>query len=477
MDIINETPAIDRKHRPRSPRRWLRAGAYVLVALICFSLAFLGSLTWELLRGISRDVEDGGRREDVIAAPKPPIEPDQPLNILVLGVDAGLGENGRVGSARSDVIMLVSIDPLTEDVSLLSIPRDTRVTIPVDDLDAEARRRVYENPTRIGHAHAFGGPAAAMATVSAFLDLPVQRYVRVNLESFINIVDILGGVDICVEKDMYYADPYQDLVINLKKGCQTLDGQRAMQYVRYRQDSDLHRIKRQQDLITALAEKALQLSVLPKLPQLVDEIATKVDTNLSESEILKLLSMATVKASKFDPAQVKKGMVPGTDLWLGKSGSRVYYYEADEEGLRRMVEELVWRIMPGSGRSQEQRSEPDTQPTDNYGLRIAVTGSGNAPAGESDLRWITDFLRGYGYQVIQVPDEQVKPDGHAGGTTIFLHDDNNMAAKVLARFISYKLPDVQIYLETSADSDADLTIVVGGQEAPTSSDSTAGAGA
>src|SRR5690606_802277 len=153
------------------------------------------TLTWRLVSGLT--AEEPGEEVaggDVVAPPRVEVRPDEPLNILILGTDAGLLEDGRRGARRSDTLMLASYDPLTGGLSILSIPRDTHGEIPVEDLDEQLRRYVRGNPTKIARAGAFGGPAVSMATGSRLLDVPVHRFVRVNLEAFVNIIDLMGGV-------------------------------------------------------------------------------------------------------------------------------------------------------------------------------------------------------------------------------------------------------------------------------------------
>lgn len=434
-----------------SRRRWrnVKLAAYVIVAIIGFSVAFSGSLIWGLLRGVTNPPGDGpvgGDSGDVIAAPRPAIRPDEPLNILLLGTDAGLSENGVRGRSRSDVIMLLSIDPLTNDVSLISLPRDTRVTIPGD--------RVRPNPTRLGHAYAYGGPELAVATVSSFLDVPIHRYVSIGLDAFVNVVDILGGVELCVEKDMYYEDPYQDLLIDLKKGCRRLNGHETMQYVRYRQDSDLHRIQRQQKFLTAIAQEALQLSTLTKLPRLIETVTAQLTTDLTQGELLNLLGLM---GDGFSVHSVKAATIPGGDLWLGESGARAYYYAADERALRRLVEELVWRLAPpGEDKNNDEDSQQETRPGR---LWVALRGDPAAQDVAGDIQEeIASLLGDYGHYVYRTSPAG---SGYAGdGITVILHDGNDQHGKLLARYIAHKFTGVRIYEEVDEQSMADLTIIV-----------------
>ncbi|OPX88056.1 MAG: putative transcriptional regulator YwtF [Pelotomaculum sp. PtaB.Bin104] len=202
------------------------------------------------------------------------------VNVLLLGVDAREGET----TARTDSIILASIDQKSKQMSLLSIPRDTRVNIPGHGYD------------KINSASVYGGPELSMKVASELLGIPVKNYVLVNFSGFKDIVDALGGVTLDVEQNMYHWDPedkgaYQ---INLKKGVQRLDGDKALQYVRYRDYvmGDIDRTKYQQKFLVALAKEMLQPSTIPKLPKLVTEINRYVKTNLSASYLYTLASAA-----------------------------------------------------------------------------------------------------------------------------------------------------------------------------------------
>ncbi|HEY8449086.1 MAG TPA: LCP family protein [Bacillota bacterium] len=421
----------------RRRRRGWRILIYTLVAIVGFTVAFAGSLTWTLLRGIRDEAgEDGQTGRDVIEA-SPLVPADEPLNILVLGTDAGLSEGGRHGPKRSDTMMLVSVDPLTDQVSIISIPRDTQVRIPEERLDEEQRRHIYENPTKIAHAHAFGGPEVAMATVSEFLGVPVHRYVRVDLQAFVNIVDLVGGVDICVEKNMFYQDPYQDLYIDLKKGCQRLDGEHALQYVRYRQDSDLARIERQHKTILALIDRVLRLGMIPRLPELVRQVTTHVDTNLSDGEILRLVGLATKLASRYPEEGLATATIPGRDAWVKRSGGRIYYWIADDDAVRQIVDTLIWRLPVPEGVSATVRIRD---------------GSGSAGAAQE----LASYLESYGYEVVEVV-----PGESAATTEIYLHREDAIGGKLVARALVHKLKTARGYLRPAADSDVDLTIALG----------------
>lgn len=215
------------------------------------------------------------------------------VNILLLGVDRR--ELRPDEHPRSDSMLLVSMDPVTKTYDLFSILRDTYVDIP------------GYGSSRINAALAEGGPKLAMTTVSNFTGLSVDRYVITDFEGFKSLIDAVGGVEIDVEKNMRYRDPTDKgkYDIDLKKGLQRLDGDKALQYVRFRHDatSDYTRTERQRKLLAALAVQLQKGTNLLQLPAIMDSIRPYIQTNMSAGDMLKLanlaLSMKTEQAGQF----------------------------------------------------------------------------------------------------------------------------------------------------------------------------------
>lgn len=194
------------------------------------------------------------------------------INVLLLGTDDGDSEDfGSDAPKRTDAMLLVSFDPQNDQVSVLSLPRDTRVTIP--------GRRGHD---KINAAYAYGGVPLARKTVSNLLQVPINHYMQVDWKGFIKVVDMLGGVDLDVEQDMDYEDPYADLKIHLKKGKQHLNGEKAGEYVRFRHDEmgDIGRVKRQQKFMKALASQFFTVSNVVKLPLIIKTALDYMDTDM-----------------------------------------------------------------------------------------------------------------------------------------------------------------------------------------------------
>lgn len=193
------------------------------------------------------------------------------INILLLGTDSEIGNE-----SRTDTIILASVDTEQKKLSFLSIPRDTRVNIP------------SYGDNRINAANHLGGVELVKETISKLLKVPIDYYVLTNFEGFIGIVDILGGVEIDVEQNMKCR--VYDGVINLEKGIQRLDGEKALQYVRFRYDKlgDISRTQRQQKFLVALAKEMMQAKNVVKLPALIPQLQKTVETDLTLAQLLGL---------------------------------------------------------------------------------------------------------------------------------------------------------------------------------------------
>ena len=196
-------------------------------------------------------------------------------NILILGVDARPGDI----NSRSDTLILASIDPTRNKVAVVSIPRDTQIN-----------GAAGSGMDKINSANVTGGPQLAVKEVERLMGEKVDYYVEMNFEGFKKIVDTLGGVSINVDQRMY--KPTED--INLQPGVQRLDGSDALAFVRYRGyvQGDIERTAHQQEFIKALGKELLQPATIAKLPQLIREANTYVDTNLRLTDMLKMATWA-----------------------------------------------------------------------------------------------------------------------------------------------------------------------------------------
>lgn len=276
------------------------AGLIILLVLLSALLGFLSSVAGRLALF------------EIFVSLSPTSSVFGTANVLILGVDDVYG-------SRSDTIMVLHINPDQKLASVLSIPRDTLVTIPGRGLD------------KINHAYAYGGISLTKKTVEDFLRISLPYHVVVNLTGIEELIDKLGGITINVEKRMYYVDFAGDLKIDLQPGRQKLSGKQAMGYLRYRQsDSDFARIRRQQNFLKALADQVMDRENLARSPGLFLSLLSCVETNLNSREILGL-SLALRGAH--ETGQIKMSTIPGTDFMV----DGVYYWKPSEEQINQLV--------------------------------------------------------------------------------------------------------------------------------------------
>jgi LCP family protein required for cell wall assembly len=226
--------------------------------------------------------------------------PSQRMNILVMGTDLVYAkETGKKlsESGRTDTLMLIHIDPLKGKINLLSIPRDTLAAI------------VGYGRTKINAAHFIGGPPLAKETVSELLGVPIDRYVIFHPSAVIKLIDLLGGITIYVDKDMYYVDNAQDLYVNIKKGWHHLSGAEAHGYLRFRMDplGDINRVQRQQGFLGAIIKKLASPATIIKTPWVIGIARESIETDMSLKDIFRVGNLARSLSS----SDFKSTVLPG----------------------------------------------------------------------------------------------------------------------------------------------------------------------
>ncbi len=243
------------------------------------------------------------------------------IMFLMVGVDANDVANSK--GTRTDTMMLVKVDFENGDIDLLSLPRDSRVVV-----------RGKED--KLNHAHAYGGMPLTIDTVRDFLGVDLEYYVKVDYKAVKSIVDAIGGVKLNVPQRMRYSDPTAKppLNINLNPGEQTLDGQKAHDFLRFRSypDGDLGRVKAQQYFLEEFIKQTLQPKNIIKLPTMVKTYYDYVDTNISLDYVLKGMGVA----NKLNMENVRMETIQGYNKRINGLDYLIY----DRESTKEIVEEM-----------------------------------------------------------------------------------------------------------------------------------------
>ena len=238
-------------------------------------------------------------------------------NIVVMGCDVRKDDVGR-----SDTLFVVMLDKSKKNAALLSVPRDTRIKIKGHGWD------------KINAAFAYGGHKLTQETVQDFLGIKLNNYVVVDFQGFKGLVDAVGGVDINVEKRMYYYDTYSGFEIDLKPGKQHLDGKTAMQYVRYRdEEGDIGRIRRQQKFMMALYQQIASKNIIAKVPGVTKQIMSMIKTDLSLKEMVEL---GNVMRDMMEKDGLKMSVVPGEPKYI----DGISYWIPDIPKMRQQMAEM-----------------------------------------------------------------------------------------------------------------------------------------
>lgn len=363
----------------------------------------------------------------------------RPVNLLVMGLDEardieGASPDSLVG--RTDTMMLVRIDPETESVNLLSIPRDTRVEIPGYGID------------KINQANVEGGAELAAQTVSHnFNQVEIDRYMRVNTLAFREIIDLIGGLEVFVPKPMQYEDKTQGLVIDLEPGWQTLSGEEAEQFARFRQDNlgDIGRVQRQQVLLKALRSRLLNPSVIAQLPQIIRILQEHIDTNLSTEEILALAGFGL----QLDREALHMVMLPGR--FSSPQEYRASYWVTDPQAAGKIMGQFfdadAATLMARNGAAPSMSK-----------LRIAVQNAADSPRVATA---VYRYLRQEGFQNVYIIQDW--PDVHNQSEVVAQRGDLDAA-----QFVQSVLGTGTVASESTGDIQSDITIRVGNDWQPPS---------
>lgn len=279
----------------------------------------------------------------------------QPISILFLGIDDNEGreKNGQsIEHSRSDAMILSTFNQKKHQIRMLSIPRDTISYIP--------KVGYYD---KITHAHAYGGPIAAMDSVEATMNVPVDYYVRINMKAFVEAVDELGGIYYDVPYNLNEPNSDDTGRIKIKKGYQKLNGDQALAVARTRHhDSDLKRGQRQMDLIKILFQKAQSLDSIDKLDNVVEIVGKNAKHNLTKKEIQSLAKMYLTGNT-----DIKTSQLEGKDDYL----DGIYYYNPNVKSI--MKYSNILRSDLGLSKITDKDDFLDHRVIKHYGSLVPLT--------------------------------------------------------------------------------------------------------
>ncbi|HZJ98472.1 MAG TPA: LCP family protein [Tissierellaceae bacterium] len=297
-----------------------------ILSLVVFSLVY--STLWYKILDKETVAAPNDNSEDIDNAFDEDYElpVDNEILFLMMGVDAKDVKQSK--GTRTDTLMLFKVNFDSGKIDILSLPRDTRVLV-----------RGKED--KINHAHAYGGPSLTIRTVEDFLGIDLNYYVKIDYNIVESIVDAIDGIEIDVPQRMSYRDPTDKppLNINLQPGLQTLYGDDAHDFLRFRSypDGDLGRIKAQQYFMKELIKQTLQLKNIVKLPGLVETYFDNVETNIPMGLVLKGVGAA----KNIDSENMTTNTITGTSRRINGLDYLIYDREETEAIVQEMFEDYL----------------------------------------------------------------------------------------------------------------------------------------
>lgn len=303
---------IEQKRNKKNRRRRIKflrfAVRFILLGLIGSAALFIGLGAYNVgsaIIGEFNSMYDSYNERRVSRQGSPNPRFDGYTNILLLGIDEGAGDLEGNGQ-NADTIFVLSFSNETGKSRLISIPRNTWI----DMKNAGAGR--------LGNMYQIGGASMMVRQVSALLGIPIHQYIIIDMGTFADLINVLGGLDIYVEEDMDYDDPESGLSIHLKQGYQHLDGDNAQKYLRFKGENlgDIGRVQRQQKFIKALYEKVLQLETIPKLPAIADIFRNRLTTSAEIFDSAHLANVLRHMSSEAPTTTMLPGKFESDGVWM-----------------------------------------------------------------------------------------------------------------------------------------------------------------
>ena len=227
-------------------------------------------------------------------------------NILILGVDSNGDNTDPFLSTRSDTILVANIDPSNHSINVISIPRDSKVYL------ADGK-----GVQKINHAHALGGIELTKKTIEETLGIKIDRYIVINAKGVRELVDVIGGIPVYIEKPLNYDDYAGKLHIHLQKGEHLLNGQQVEGFLRFRHDGlgDIGRTSRQQWFLKSLIETLKTPDIIPQIPEALKIAMTYIKTDMTLYELSHLavfardINLDTVEVATLPGGPSTKGVI------------------------------------------------------------------------------------------------------------------------------------------------------------------------
>ncbi|MUT67649.1 LCP family protein [Paenibacillus sp. NEAU-GSW1] len=320
-------------------KRWVKRTLVVSGSVIAAIGLGAAVYTWHLYHSIKQTAaqiyepiqtsaayvsKDPEVKETRPAAAEQLIDEKHPFTVLAMGVD----ERGE-DAGRSDTLIVMAVNPAKKSILMFNIPRDTRTEI-----------IGHGTLDKINHAYAFGGAEMSKSTVEHFLDFPIDYYIRVNMEGFAQLIDLIGGVEVENPFAFFYEGHQFD------KGPLKLNGNEALLYSRMRYDDprgDFGRNARQREIVKQVLKNALTYNSFTQIEKLLDQLGGSVRTNITFDEMKTFIADYRTDLESIDTVEIKGS---------GATINRVWYYIVGNEEKERIHNLLKEQMSAGEADSK-----------------------------------------------------------------------------------------------------------------------------
>lgn len=444
------SPVREQKYKAR---RWVRTGTFAFLILVlvlsggAYAAYMYGEDVWR-----SIPIEQSLSRDGVLDAPAA----DEPVTVLLVGSDTrslddpdtkSYGTTSNVGGQRSDTIMLFHVDPKAGHTWVLSLPRDLKVSIP-------------GHGTQKINAAFNWGPDVLVETIKGFTGIPVNHYVEVNFESFVGIVDSLGGYEVCLDSDT------RDTVLlwKLSAGCHQLDGPAALAYVRSRHyqwkdpatgkwkgegDGDMGRIKRQQEFLLNMAGRLAGPGSLSNIGeyQTIAQQYLKLDSGFDFGTALALFrAMTPLSPEKVEFVQMQWGYETGKD-----GAAYVIPTPQVMTEIARLRADAGGEAVPSTTAATDPAAAAAAPPPPGVSPASVTVKVLNASGNSGLASRMRVYLRALGYNVVDIGDNPKK----SKDTQVVQAGGNEAKAELLAGQLGYGT------VQTGKADGADVVLILG----------------
>jgi polyisoprenyl-teichoic acid--peptidoglycan teichoic acid transferase len=314
-DVTMQGSRINKKSKTQKKKlkKWIRIVIPTLLVLLIGAGAYAYSVYYNVTTAVKKmNVPLATKKH-----PKVNFNNLDPISILMVGVDERKGDSGR-----TDSMIVITVNPKTQTTKLLSIPRDTRTKLINKSNPSKDRF------DKINAAYAYGGLEESIDTVENFINVPIDYYIKVNMQGFQDIVDAVGGIDV----DNKYAFELDG--VTLQTGPQHLDGIQALEYARMRHQDpkgDFGRQERQKEVISKIVHKGKSISVVTKYNSILKALENNIQTNLTLDDIIGIQSSYKTAAKNMESLQV---------AGIGATIDKIWYYQVDDQERQSLSDQM-----------------------------------------------------------------------------------------------------------------------------------------